>query len=240
MNKSFFEKLTFVARNLRSRDVFRALKQYCTGDVLDVGGRDFYEVAKKEKLAFTTWTNLEYFENHIINVDDKKVNTVLGDGCCMPFQNEKFNTILNIQVLEHVMEPLKMMAEMRRVLKTGGYGIFLIPQTSVLHEAPCHYYNFTRYWIEEAAKASKLTIVELRALGGTWSSMASHLVYFFLQVLGTKGLSTSDYKKNAAFYLLCPLMLVYALICIPLCMLLSLGDLTENPNNHLVIVKKLI
>jgi hypothetical protein len=104
--------------------------------------------------------------------------------------------------------------------------------------APRHYYNFTRFWIHEAMRQSSLEILELKPLGGVWSSMASHLFYFFLQSIRYPGMSTSDIKRNTFFYFLYPLMVLFALISIPICLILSFGDLTEEPNNYLVIAKK--
>ena len=228
----------FAARNARSRELFRALQQYCAGNVLDVGGRDFYSIAKAKTLDFHQWTNLEYSVNHVLTLEDNNLRTVLGDGCCLPFISNTFDTVLNIQVLEHVMEPLKMMAEMSRVLKPGGRGVLLIPQTSVPHELPHHYYNLTRFWIKEAAKRNAFEILELKPLGGVWSTLASHLVYFFFQSVRAKGYSMPECKRNWLFYLLYPFMVLYAFIHIPICMIFSLGDLTEDPNNHLVVLEK--
>lgn len=228
----------FWARNLRSADMFRALKQYSAGDVLDVGGRDFYLTAKTKDLKFKTWTTLEPDADRILAGNDDKFKSVIGDGCRMEFKDASFDTILNIQVLEHVMEPIVMVKEMFRVLRPSGYAIFLIPQTSVMHELPAHYYNFTRPWVEAAMKQSGFKIVELKAIGGFWSSMASHLVYFFFHAFRFSGYSLPECRRNIWFYILFPFMAIYALINIPYCLLLSLGDLQEAPNNYLVIVQK--
>lgn len=236
--KTLVERFTFAARNLRSRELFRALQLYCSGAVLDVGGRDFYSIAKARHVDFVRWTNLEYTTNHVLVLEDAKLQTVLADGCYLPFENDTFDTILNIQVLEHVLDPIRVVREMSRVLKPGGHGLFLIPQTSVPHELPYHYYNLTRFWIQEATRTNHFDIVELKPLGGVWSTMASHLVYFFFQSARVKGYTVPECKRNALFYVFYPFMVLYALVHIPICLLFSLGDLTENPNNHLVVVKK--
>jgi len=218
--------------------LFASLKKYCSGDVLDVGGGHFYLTAKARKISFNSWTNLESDTDSRIKTKDKKYKFVLGDGCDMKFEDASFDTVLNIQVLEHVFEPIKMVKEISRVLKPGGYAIFLIPQTATLHLAPYHYYNFTRYWILKAMKESKLKIIEIKPLGGLFSSVASNLFYFFLQSFRVRGMSTSDNRRNFLFYLLLPLSLVYALINIPIFLFFALGDLSEEPNNHFVVVQK--
>lgn len=217
--------------------MFKALKHYCKGDVLDVGGWDFYLTAKKKKIIFNTWTTLDHTEKNIDIRDDNFI-FIQGDGCDMPFENNAFDTVLNIQVLEHVFKPMKMVSEISRVLKPDGHGIFLIPQTSTIHTAPYHYYNFTRFWIKEAMEEAGLEIMEIKPLGGIWSSMASHLFYFFLQSMRFPGMSTKENRRNVLFYVLYPLMAVFAVMSIPICLLFNLGDLNEEPNNHLVIVQK--
>lgn len=225
-------------RNLRSRAVFRALRQHVSGSVLDVGGRDFFLTAKKKGIRFTHWTTLEPSKDAASPVQDSAHSFVIGDGCDMrQFSDESFDTVVNLQVLEHVFEPIRMVQEIGRVLRRGGHAIFLIPQTGTLHLAPHHYYNFTRYWAEEAMKRAGLRIVELRPLGGRFSSTASHMVFFFLQAFRYPSMSVPG-KRPTLFYALLPFMLLFALLSIPICLLLSLGDPPEEPNNLLVVVTK--
>ena len=51
-------------------------------------------------------------------------------------------------------------------------------------------------------------------------------------------MSSPECRRNALFYVLYPFMALYAFVNIPLCMLFALGDLTEEPNNHLVVARK--
>lgn len=237
VGKPLLMRCLYLARNFRSRPLFRALQRYVRGNVLDVGGWDFVQTAIQKGVPFDRWVTLEPSEAKLPAVDDNRWSFVQGDGCAMKFPAESFDTVLNIQVLEHVFEPIVMVQEIARVLRQGGHAIFLIPQTSVLHMAPRHYYNFTRYWIIEVMERAGLTIVDLQPLGGLWSTIASHLVYFFPKSMGVQGFVTG-LPRSAGFFLLLPFMVLYALICLPLCLLLSLGDLPEEANNHLVVVLK--
>ncbi len=183
MNKSGVEKFACAVRNWRARELFEALRLYCRGKVLDVGGWDFYlEVRQDRKINFDSWTNLEVEENQLLELqNDPRYKTVIGDGCQMGFENNSFDTVVNIQVLEHVFEPIKMVKEIGRVVKAGGHAIFLIPGTSVLHMAPEHYYNFTRFWIKKAVQEAGLSIIEFKPIGGRWNTIATHLFRFFFQ-----------------------------------------------------------
>lgn len=238
MKQSILVKALYKARDLRSRVLFDSLKQYCRGDVLDVGGDRFYLSAKSRGIKFKSWTNLENDKTGQIRTDDDDYKFVYGDGCNMKFKSNSFDTVLNIQVLEHVFEPNKMFQEISRVLKPGGYAIILIPQTSVLHLAPYHYYNFTRYWAIQAAKTNGLKVVKITPIGGLFSSLASNLVLFFLQVFRVEGMSMPENRRNILFYLFLPFTFLYAIINIPILLFFSLGDLSEEPNNNLIVFRK--
>ncbi len=241
MKQSNVKKFVYWAKNLRTKKFREALEKYCKGNVLDIGGRDFYAIARKNpKILFKRWTNLEIDENNLLDLKDEKYEEIIekGNGGDMPFQSGTFDTVINSLVLEHVFEPIKMVSEVARVLKRGGHAIFLIPQTNVLHDIPAHYYNFTKFWIEKAFTESGLEIIELRPLGGRWSSTASHFVHFFFQSFRDKNYSSGEFKRNAFFYILFPFMAIYAILGIAVCMIFSLGDLTEEPNYHLAVARK--
>jgi SAM-dependent methyltransferase len=238
MSKSILVRMLYVARDLRSRALFDALRQHVRGDVLDVGGWDFYLTAKRQGVQCTHWTTLEPDTTRLPDVDEPDFETVHGDGCAMEFPDASYDSVLNIQVLEHVLEPLKMVSEMARVLRPGGMAVILVPQTPATHLAPHYFGGFSRYWIERALPEAGLEIVELTPLGGVWSSMASHLFYFFLQAGRFSGMSDARIKRSPLFYVLLPFMALWALISLPVCLFLSLGDLQEEPNNILVVARR--
>lgn len=53
---------------------------------------------------------------------------VKADICDLPFQDNEFDVILCNHVLEHIPDDTKAMQELYRIMKSGGYGIFQIPQ----------------------------------------------------------------------------------------------------------------
>ena len=238
MKKNNIDRFMTWARNLRSAALFAALERHARGEVLDVGGWDFFlSVRDNPRISFKSWTSLEEGER-LLETEDSRYRAVTGDGEKMTFPDASFDTVLSIQVLEHTFDPLAMVREISRVLRPGGAAIFLIPQTSVLHHPPKHYYNFTRFWMLKAADVAGLKIVELTPLGGRWSSTASHLVHFFFQAFRATGYTTAEDRRGPLFYLLLPLMCLYAAVSVPVCLLLSLGDLSEEANNHLVVARK--
>jgi SAM-dependent methyltransferase len=231
-------RLLYAARDVRSGKLYASLRRFCRGSVLDIGGWDFYLTARRRGVPHTNWTTLEPEKECALGLEDERFRLVQGDGCEVPFSDGSFDTVLCIQVLEHVFEPIRMVQEIARVLQPGGCAVILVPQTANLHLAPYHYQNFTRFWLLSAMERAQLQVVELQPLGGAWSTIAARLLYLLLQSRSRGKLTYPEATRNTAFYLLLPFMWLFAIICIPICLFLSLGDLVEEPNNHLCVARK--
>ena len=68
--------------------------------------------------------------------------------------------------------------------------------------------------------------------------MASHPFFFFPLSTRVFGMSSPECRRNALFYVPYTLQLVHAALDLPICLLLAFGDLGEEPNNQLAIVRK--
>ena len=111
----------------------------------------------------------------------------------------QFDTVLSIQVLEHVFEPIRMIEELYRVTTPGGHLVVMVPQTANLHHIPHHYQNLTRYWLEAAAQRLGADVVEYHALGGAWSTIASRVLLQYPGVLGVAGYRQPGVQARLAF-----------------------------------------
>lgn len=242
--RSFPLRLLASISKIFQKRLFDYLSIYCRGDVLDVGGRDFFTRIQNKNIQYESWISLEYEKTaafdrlDTVDKSDGKHQILYGDGCNLEFEDETFDTVLNIQVLEHVFEPIKMMSEISRVLKPNGTAIIFAPQTMDLHMAPYHFQNFTRYWFLEAAKNENLEIVELVPFGGVWRTLASRFFLGIVHGLRVPGWTVPEIKRPLLFYPLFPFMILYAMINIPFCLLFSLADIKEEANNHLVVLRK--
>ena len=136
------------------------------------------------------------------------------NGCLQfRFDDDSFDTTVCIQVAEHVFTPLKLFEENVRVLKKGGFGIFMIPQTSNLHGTPHHYQNFTKFWCVEACRKNKVEMLKHYPLGGTWSTMASRLLYTPFQMISSPVFTYPKPREISFFtcYFLSQLFLYFCL-----------------------------
>lgn len=236
--KGYLSNFLFLMRDLMSKDLFSCLKKYCRDEVLDIGGWDFYETVIKKKIEFKTWTVLDSDKAHLPKPTPEDVFCVHGDGCNLEFKNDSFDTIVCIQVLEHVFEPLKLFKESVRVLKKGGYGICMVPQTGNLHGVPNHFQNFTKFWIIEVCKIENVELIEIKSMGGAWTTHASRLLHTIFQIFGHNSYTYKKKKRNLLFYLFSPFSIAYIFTNIILCLILSLGDIEEEANNHIFVFRK--
>lgn len=66
----------------------------------------------------------------------------------LPFEDNSISAVMSLAVLEHVREPAKVLAEVHRVLKPGGYVMSVIPFMQPFHASPHDYQRYTLPGIE--------------------------------------------------------------------------------------------
>jgi SAM-dependent methyltransferase len=231
--------LLYKGRNLRYRFLFDVLRRNCSGEVLDVGGGSFVRDAVDHGVTFDRWHVVEPFEADLPNdIDDARVVGTVGDGTALDFADDSFDTVLSISVLEHTFDPTVMITELCRVCRPDGRIVLMAPQTANLHHAPHHYQNLTRFWFEEAARRADAEIIEYQPLGGAWSTMASRTLLYWPSVIGLEGYRDRRLHRGWKFWALQPLAAMVAVVVFPLAMILSLADLKEEANNHVVVMRK--
>src|SRR6202020_261887 len=109
---------------------------------------------------------------------------VLGDISELPFHDNSFDAVINIQVLEHLKEPGIGINEMARVLKPGGELILTTVQCWEIHQHPNDFFRYTRYGPTYLFVASGLESRVL-ALGGLFCLIGFRL----MAILGFTGRS---------------------------------------------------
>jgi len=83
---------------------------------------------------------------HVVQMDVVKFANVdvLAVNQQLPFADDSFDAVFSLDVLEHVNDPFRCAAEIRRVLKPGGYLYLDLPFLQAEHGYPHHYFNATR------------------------------------------------------------------------------------------------
>lgn len=133
-------------------------KIYCSH--LSYSSQDFCEYGGSEKGVLDAGLQNEHW-------DTSKIDLVC-DIVDIPVDDCAYDYVLCSEVLEHVPDPVKAVAELSRILKPGGKLILTAPFASLVHMAPYHYCSgFSRYWYEHHLERLGLDIEQLCS-NGDW------------------------------------------------------------------------
>jgi SAM-dependent methyltransferase len=129
---------------------------------------------------------------------------ICGDAGYLPFADASVDTILCTEVMEHVPDPERTIAEFARVLRPGGTLITTAPFVYPIHDA----YDFFRYSPDGLAVMMKrhgLTIEKVEPLSGTAITIASmfNLYWFDIGFMWTKWLYPIGLLFRPLLWLLC-------------------------------------
>ncbi len=106
---------------------------------------------------------------------------VFGDGHELPLRDASVDTVLSLEVLEHVPDPDRCVAETARVLRPGGRFLMTVPMVSPLHQLPFDFRRFTPNGLRELMERHGLEVEEVRPRGNVASAAGSVLSHYFLR-----------------------------------------------------------
>ncbi len=112
--------------------------QKVNGRVLDIGSNDgtFSKVILDKSHARSLVgldvikTTVDWANKHWKYTG--KMKFMVGDAHKLPFVAKTFDAVFALEVLEHVFDPLIVLAEVKRVLRDDGYAVFLVPSDNLL------------------------------------------------------------------------------------------------------------
>jgi SAM-dependent methyltransferase len=200
--ESAFSAMPFTRRAARSvsdwidlqwsytTDDLRRVAPRAHGRLLDVGcgTKPYAEIFRP---FVTEYIGVEHEASFsMTNADRSSSPDVLYDGHTLPFADESFDTLLNIQVLEHTPEPQALLTEMSRVLKRDGLLILSVPFCFRLHEEPHDYFRYTPHGIRTMCDAAGLEVTEMHAQGSLGSVVGHKLnAYLAFRVARIQGVA---------------------------------------------------
>lgn len=95
-----------------------------------------------------------------------------GDAHKLPFANESFDTVIMLEVLEHLTDPLIALQETSRIVTTGGRIIISTPFLYPIHDAPGDYTRWTYHGLRYLATKCGLSIHQTYTFGSPIESAA--------------------------------------------------------------------
>ena len=92
--------------------------------------------------------------------------TYVCDLTAIPVEDGRFDHVVCTQVLEHLPEPGRALAEFHRVLKPGGRLWLTAPLFYAEHEQPYDFFRYTQFGLRRLLEDAGLTVVELAWMEG--------------------------------------------------------------------------
>jgi len=179
-----------------SDSVAQWVTEYAAGQVLDIGAAD-------------RWIepHLKHVERYIALDYPATGQDLYGARPCLfgsasqlPLQNDSFDTVILLEVLEHLERPEQALKEIQRVLRPGGTLILSLPFLYPVHDAPFDFQRYTPFGLERELKASGFRIEELENTLG--SSESAGLV----AALAVSGAIVESVQQRRLSLLIAPLL----------------------------------
>lgn len=110
-----------------------------------------------------------------------------ANALALPFRAAQFETVLATEIMEHVPDPSRMLAEIERVMTPGGVLILSVPFHEPLHELPYDFYRYTHIALIELAQRQGLVVEAIERRGGAVSVLCHLLCSFLYRRFGSTG-----------------------------------------------------
>jgi SAM-dependent methyltransferase len=134
--------------------------------VADVGAGD---APFRELFAHTRYATLDWAESvH----EGAPSSDIVASADAIPVRDGAFDAVLLTQVLEHVPEPASVLAELHRILTTGGKLYLTVPLIWELHELPHDYYRYTGEGLRHLLESAGFSSIEVQPRNDCFTTLA--------------------------------------------------------------------
>ncbi len=148
------------------------------GVMLDLGCADkpFEEFFSKYISSYigVDWTNC---------LHGSKADIVANLNEKLPIEDDFADTIVSLNVLEHLYDPQGFLKESFRVLKDDGTIILHIPFMWWVHEAPHDYFRYTPYGLRYLLSEAGYTDIKVQPIAGFFTTILMKINYFSLRAI---------------------------------------------------------
>ncbi|MFN8545589.1 MAG: class I SAM-dependent methyltransferase [Candidatus Binatia bacterium] len=125
---------------------------------------------------------LETNGNRYVGLDVQAFNgpDVQASAAALPFGDGTFDFIICDSVLEHVPDPWRVTAELFRVLKPGGKGMFVVPFIYKNHGAPFDFFRYTKSGLHTLLR--NYAVVKIYSFGGFFHVVGHMMEAFYSHI----------------------------------------------------------
>jgi len=160
---------------------------------------------------------------------------IYGDALKLPFKEETIDTVLLLDVLEHLPDSNTALSEINRVLVSGGELIVRIPFLYPLHDEPLDFVRYTTHGLRKLANRNGFTIERCKSTGHPTETAA-----LLTNIALSKTIITWIKNKNplAIFIIILPIFIVASNLTARLFSLFSKKD-SFMPYSYLLVLRKI-
>ncbi len=196
---------------LKNKSLSRVLqnKQFenitISGKTIDLG-------AKNGKASYYRFLNLEYSEIDYVDINPTESNVLnLNLEEKLPIEEKTFNSVIAINIFEHIFNIKNLIEEIYRILDHKGKLIGSTPFIKEYHADPADYYRYTQDFYKKVFEKSGFVNIELILIGqGVFHLIAENvgklikikiLRYLFWELcINCDKLLNIFYKNNKNYY----------------------------------------
>ena len=103
------------------------------------------------------------------------------DGQTLPMIDAQFDSVVSFETLEHIFNPTRILAEINRVTKDGGYLLLSVPFVWDEHEVPYDFARYTSFGLRHILNSAGYEVVELQKTTTYVMTLAQMLVAYLSQ-----------------------------------------------------------
>ena len=209
------------AESRRMQAIYSLVKVRAGEKILDIGsGRGWFSLHAAAKGADVTALDLSESNLEQIKMLDKRINTIYADACEPVLDKKKFDLVVALEVLEHIIDPNLAIQNWKSLLQPNGRLLICVPYKETIRQTLCIHCN------QKTPINAHLHSFDLKSLGC---------------LLHSNGMRMCSYKLFS-HKLLLYLMLDKALRLLPFCVwhrLDQLCGLAGDKYNYLAIICKI-
>lgn len=174
------------------------VRSHASGRVLDIGCADRW--IEPHLPEGCNYIGLDYLATGGLMYGARP--DVFADASQLPLPDASIDTVLLLEVLEHLRHPAQALSEIARVLRPGGQLLLTMPFLYPIHDAPHDYQRLTRHGLVRDAEATGFHVDEVSGRLGSINAAG------LIACLSLAGTATEALRRRSPGMVLVPLMLL--------------------------------
>jgi 2-polyprenyl-3-methyl-5-hydroxy-6-metoxy-1,4-benzoquinol methylase len=98
--------------------------------------------------------------------------SIIADIAAIPLANEVLDAAICMEVLEHVRDPVSILKEINRVVRSGAHVLISTPLCYGEHMQPYDFQRYTRFALQDMFQQSGFEVVSISPRGGFFTLLA--------------------------------------------------------------------